>query len=252
MRALIVSDIHGNSHALDAVLAAAPAFDELWNLGDMVGYGARPNEVLRTLHAVQAVKKLDVRGNHDRVCAGLSSALGFNPVAAEAVVWTRANLTPENMAWLREVPKGPIRASARAMCAHGSPLHEDQYITSMRDAWTPLQRMETEITFFGHTHIQGGFSQNGEDWEEDRPMYKGLNETEQFVLDVPVGTRHLINPGSVGQPRDGDWHAAFAMYDDVLEQVTFFRTPYDVEAAQAAIRAAKLPERLASRLATGK
>jgi diadenosine tetraphosphatase ApaH/serine/threonine PP2A family protein phosphatase len=252
MRALILSDIHGNSHALEAVLAAAPAYDELWNLGDMVGYGARPNEVLSILHAVHTAKKIHVRGNHDRVCAGLSSALGFNPVAAEAVVWTRGHLTPENMEWLREVPKGPIRASARAMCAHGSPLHEDQYITSMRDAWTPLQRMETEITFFGHTHIQGGFSQNGEDWEEDRPVYKGLNEVEQFVLDVPAGTRHLINPGSVGQPRDGDWHAAFAIYDDALEQVTFFRTPYDVEAAQAAIRSAKLPERLASRLAMGK
>jgi diadenosine tetraphosphatase ApaH/serine/threonine PP2A family protein phosphatase len=249
MRALILSDIHGNVHALAAVLAAAPAHDAVWNLGDMVGYGARPNEVIDLLRPLATVS---VRGNHDRVCSGLSSPQGFNPVAAEAAAWTKRILTPENLQWLHDVPKGPVRSSERTMCAHGSPLHEDQYIASMRDAWTPLQRMETEITFFGHTHVQGGFSQNGADWEEDRPVYKGLHEVEQFVLEVPAGTRHLVNPGSVGQPRDGDWHAAFAVYDSVAEQVIFYRTPYDVEAAQAAIRAAKLPERLAARLATGK
>jgi diadenosine tetraphosphatase ApaH/serine/threonine PP2A family protein phosphatase len=249
MRALILSDIHGNVHALAAVLAAAPEHDAVWNLGDMVGYGARPNEVLDLLRPLATVS---VRGNHDRVCCGLSSPQGFNPAAAEAAAWTKHVLTPENLEWLRQVPKGPARSSERTMCAHGSPLHEDQYIASMRDAWTPLQRMEREITFFGHTHVQGGFSQNGADWQEDRPVYKGLNEVEEFVLEVPVGTRHLINPGSVGQPRDGDWHAAFAVYDSVAEEVIFYRTPYDVEAAQAAIRAAKLPERLAARLATGK
>ena len=140
------------------------------------------------------------------------------------------------------------------MCAHGSPLHEDQYIVSMRDAWTPLQRMETEITFFGHTHVQGGFSQHAHDWAEDRPIYAGdTRETmEHFTLEVPTGSRHLINPGAVGQPRDCDWRAAFAIYDDAIERVTFFRTPYDVAAAQAAIRDARLPERLATRLARGK
>jgi diadenosine tetraphosphatase ApaH/serine/threonine PP2A family protein phosphatase len=256
MRALIVSDIHANVHALEAVLAAAPAFDELWNLGDMVGYGARPNEVLELLRSVEAAVTVHVRGNHDRVCCGLTNPQGFNPMAAAAAAWTKGQLTAENLEWLRGLPQGPVlppqQASGRAMCAHGSPLHEDQYIASMRDAWTPLQRMATEITFFGHTHVQGGFSQNGGDWEEDKPVYKGLNEPEQSVLEVPEGTRHLINPGSVGQPRDGDWHAAFAMYDEALQQVTFWRTPYDVEAAQAAIRGAGLPERLAVRLAAGK
>ena len=138
------------------------------------------------------------------------------------------------------------------MCAHGSPLHEDHYIVSMRDAWTPLQRMATEITFFGHTHVQGGFSQHEHDWEEDRPSYLETDLAERSTIEVPVGSRHLINPGSVGQPRDGDWRAGFAIYDDTTEQVTFCRVPYDVAAAQAAIRAAGLPERLASRLRTGR
>jgi diadenosine tetraphosphatase ApaH/serine/threonine PP2A family protein phosphatase len=255
MRALVVSDIHGNLHALAAVLATAQnhaggGFDQLWNLGDMVGYGAQPNEVLDLLRPLATI---NVRGNHDRVCCGLSSSQGFNPIAAQAAAWTRLHLRPDNREWLRAVPMGPILASARAMCAHGSPLHEDQYIASMRDAWTPLQRMETEITFFGHTHVQGGFSQRAHDWAEDRPVYaRNYDATDHFTLDVPAGTRHLINPGAVGQPRDGDWRAGFAIYDDVVEQVTFFRTPYDVAGAQAAIREAQLPERLAARLATGR
>lgn len=250
MRALVLSDIHGNVHALDAVLAAAAGqYDQLWNLGDAVGYGARPNEVLDRLHPIAT---LHVRGNHDRVCSGLTSTHGFNPVAAEAANWTHRQLTPENLEWVRSWPKGPVRATERAMAAHGSPLHEDHYIVSMRDAWTPLQRMETEITFFGHTHVQGGFSQDEQDWEEDRPQYTTTDQPEEWTLAVPPGSRHLINPGSVGQPRDGDWRAAFAIYDDEANTVTFRRIPYDVAAAQAAIREAHLPERLAARLSTGR
>jgi len=257
MRALIVSDIHGNLPALQAVLAVAASaevggFEQLWNLGDMVGYGARPNEVLDLLLAAPSTHTIHVRGNHDRVCCGLTSSQGFNPIAAEAAAWTKANLTPAHLEWLRTVPQGPIPATVRAMCAHGSPLHEDQYIASMRDAWGPLQRMATDITFFGHTHVQGGFSQQQQEWEEDRPLYTDREGLVRFVVEVPLGSRHLINPGSVGQPRDGDWRAAFAVYDDAVEQVTFYRVPYDVEAAQAAIRVARLPERLAARLATGR
>jgi diadenosine tetraphosphatase ApaH/serine/threonine PP2A family protein phosphatase len=249
MRALVLSDIHGNFHALQAVLDAAPGHDELWNLGDMVGYGAGPNEVL---DLIRPRAKVNVRGNHDRVCCGLSSSHGFNPIAAEAAAWTHRTLTPDNLEWLRNLSMGPLQASPRALCAHGSPLHEDQYIISMRDAWVPLQRMSAEITFFGHTHVQGGFSQHEHDWEETRPVYTRGDAAENFSIGVPPGSRHLINPGSVGQPRDGDWRAAFALYDDLLEQVTFFRIPYDVAGAQAAIRHAHLPERLAARLTTGR
>ena len=231
------------------MLAAAGKFDQLWNLGDVVGYGANPNEVVGLMRTLAQV---NVRGNHDRVCCGLTSSQGFNPVAAAAAAWTQRVLTPENLQWLHEMPQGPVKGNGRAMCAHGSPLHEDEYIVSMRDAWTPLQQMSTELTFFGHTHVQGGFSQRDHEWHENRPLYKTTDQAEFVEIDVPVGTRHLINPGSVGQPRDRDWRAGFAIYDSEAETVAFHRVPYDVAAAQAAIRAAGLPERLAARLSEGK
>jgi diadenosine tetraphosphatase ApaH/serine/threonine PP2A family protein phosphatase len=249
MRVLVLSDIHGNLQALEAVLAAAGKTDALWNLGDVVGYGANPNEVVDLMRELAQV---NVRGNHDRVCCGLTSSQGFNPVAAAAAAWTQRVLTPENLQWLRDMPQGPVAGNGRAMCVHGSPLHEDEYILSMRDAWAPLQQMSTEVTFFGHTHVQGGFSQREHEWRENRPHFTTPDEAEQVELDVPVGTRHLINPGSVGQPRDRDWRAGFAIYDSVAESVVFHRVPYDVSAAQAAIRAAGLPERLAARLGDGR
>lgn len=246
MRALVVSDIHGNLQALEAVLAAAGDFDQLWNLGDAVGYGANPNEVIAALRSMASV---NVRGNHDRVCAGLTNSDNFNPVAAQAALWTRAALSPENLAWLRALPQGPIQTGESTACAHGSPLDEDHYILSMRDAWTPLQRMSTALTFFGHTHVQGAFAQDGADWEEAHPH---TNSTGEFRLHLAPEARYLINPGSVGQPRDRDPRAAFAIYDSTKHDVAFHRIPYDIEAAQAAIRAAGLPERLASRLETGR
>lgn len=245
MRALIVSDVHGNLHALQAVLEAAGSFDELWNLGDAVGYGANPNEVVEILRNRATV---NVRGNHDRACSGISDTHSFNPVAAQAAAWTEASLTPENLAWLKAVPKGPVPASERASCAHGSPLHEDQYILSMRDAWTPLQRMATAITFFGHTHVQGAFGQQGAEWEEVQPSHDEDGETQ---LPLVPEARYLINPGSVGQPRDRDPRAAFALYDSEEACVIFRRVSYDVRGAQLAILAAGLPERLASRLESG-
>lgn len=246
MRALVLSDVHGNLQALEAVLAAAGAVDALWNLGDAVGYGGNPNEVIGLLRERAAV---NVRGNHDRVCAGLTSSQGFNPVAAQAAMWTHAALSAENLQWLKEVPKGPVQATEGASCAHGSPLDEDHYILSMRDAWLPLQRMGTALTFFGHTHVQGAFLQHGADWEELRPSFDGVGE---FDLRVDGGMRLLANPGSVGQPRDRDARAAFAVYDSEEGVVTFRRVAYDVAGAQAAIRAAGLPERLAQRLEAGR
>ena len=251
MRDLILSDIHANLEALNAALEAAAPFDVLWNLGDVVGYGASPNEVI---DIIRAKAQLNVRGNHDRVCCGLTSALGFNPVARDAANWTREAMTPDNRDWLANVPPGPLQPLdyPTISLAHGSPLNEDQYILSMRDAWAPLQQMTADITFIGHTHLQGGFAQKGHDWQEFRPQYATRNQADTWTLRIPPGTRHLINPGSIGQPRDNDWRAAFAIYDTEASEIIFHRVPYDLTAAQGRILLAGLPERLAARLREGR
>jgi diadenosine tetraphosphatase ApaH/serine/threonine PP2A family protein phosphatase len=251
MRALILSDIHGNLEALNAVLDAADEYDVLWNLGDVVGYGASPNEVIEI---VRRRANLNVRGNHDRVCCGLASALGFNPVARAAAVWTREEMTAANRDWLAQVPAGPLEPEGLpgVVLAHGSPLNEDQYIITMRDAWAPLQQKGTSLTFIGHTHLQGGFAQRDQDWHELRPQYRTRNEAESWRLAIPENTRHLINPGSVGQPRDCDWRAAFAIYDTDAQEIVFHRVPYDLTAAQGRILMAGLPEKLAARLREGR
>jgi predicted phosphodiesterase len=263
MRALILSDIHANLEALEAVLAAAEGqWDQLWNLGDLVGYGGSPNEVIDLIRPLEA---LVVRGNHDRVCCGLTSANAFNPTARQAALWTRNALTPQNLLWLRELPQGPVVPACEGVtCVHGSPLDEDSYILNMRDAWAPLQQMLTPVTFFGHTHIQGGFSQKAHDWHELRPCFHPPNGREagsypgdpnlpiSWTIALPPGTRHLINPGSIGQPRDRDWRAAFVIFDSDTSEITFHRIPYDLVASQGRILMAGLPDRLAARLREGR
>ena len=301
MRALILSDIHGNLEALTAALATVVnGFDTLWNLGDTVGYGGSPNQVI---DLVRPLSSVTVRGNHDRVCCGLSSAINFNPTARAAVEWTRAELTPANLAWLRDLPQGPLHphslqtpiaekvliaagstaatddeaphstqpdldptsllptallptALLPVALAHGSPLHEDHYILSLRDAWAPLQQSPAPITFIGHTHMQGGFTLDAQSpaaqWHELRPRYRTRADAESWTLKLLPSRRHLINPGSIGQPRDADWRAAFALYDTEAAEITFHRIPYDVTAAQGHILMAGLPERLAARLREGR
>ena len=254
MRALILSDIHGNLEALNAVLDAATAlpgaFEELWNLGDVVGYGGSPNQVIDRLRPLATI---NVRGNHDRVCGGLTSSLGFNPIARAAALWTNQELTPENLIWLNELPQGPLYPTQPDVsCVHGSPLNEDQYILSVRDAWAPLQQMTVQLTFFGHTHLQGGFSQEAEAWHALRPLYRTRNKPESWTITITGETHHLINPGSVGQPRDTDWRAAFALFDTEARTITYHRTPYDLTASQGRILMAGLPERLAARLREGR
>jgi predicted phosphodiesterase len=257
MRALILSDIHGNLNALEAVLAAAAGkYDQLWHLGDAVGYGAQPNQIVERMRALGT---LHVRGNHDRVASGLESAEGFNPIAAVAAHWTSQQLTPENLAWLRAMPQGPVYPKGTAAgCVHGSPLDEDEYLVSLNDACDPLRLQKSVITFFGHTHLQGGFSTNGKSWMEIIPTYANEDEAVNWKLDLDMvgGTRYLVNPGSVGQPRDFDWRAAFAIFDDhdgdPAAEVVFHRVPYDVAAAQKSILEAQLPNRLAWRLTEGR
>lgn len=257
MRVLILSDIHANLEALNAVLAAAPPYDVVWNLGDVVGYGANPNEVV---DRVRALGSVFVRGNHDKVCSGVEGLESFNPIAGRAARWTRDVLTPESTEWLGQMPAGPIMPDGpQVSCVHGSPLDEDEYVITVRDAWLPLTRAQTRINFFGHTHLQGGFATNGEEWFRIAPQYSGRDACE-FELPLRTNARYLINPGSVGQPRDGDWRAAFAIYETSetrdqnfpAQRVMFYRVPYDVMHAQRQILAAGLPDRLATRLREGR
>jgi len=250
MRALLVSDIHANLEALEAVLAAAPAHDVVWNLGDLVGYGANPNEVIEE---ARRQGKIFVRGNHDRACCGLGGIEDFNPVAQRAARWTECVLSGEHRDWLRELAVGPIMPDGpQVSCVHGSPNDEDEYIVTVRDAWPSLQESTTRLTFFGHTHIQGGFATNGDEWFRLAPRYTSHDDFEKFELELRGSARYLINPGSVGQPRDGDWRAAFALYDDAEMVLTWYRVPYNLRGAQKHIVDAGLPDRLAARLKEGR
>jgi predicted phosphodiesterase len=251
MRALILSDIHGNLEALEAVLAAAGRCDAVWNLGDVVGYGASPNEVVERLRRVAT---LSVRGNHDKVCAGLASANHFTTNARTAALWTREHLTTESNEWLRGLPEGPLAVDGEPVwLAHGSPLNEDIYIQNIRDAWAPLQQMGPGTTFFGHTHVQGGFGWESGRWFEVRPMQqRDRDKASEWALQLETGKRYLLNPGSVGQPRDCDSRAAYAVYDSTTQMVTFHRVTYDIDLAQGRILLANLPELLAKRLREGR
>ncbi len=251
MRILLLSDIHANLEALESCLAAAPAHDRIVNLGDVVGYGASPNEAVNQSRRLGGVL---VRGNHDKACSGVMSLEDFNPVAALAALWTREILTAENLTWLRDLPQGPIPLEdvEDVQCVHGSPLDEDEYLLVIRDAIEPLVKAATPLTFFGHTHVQGGFAIRQGRQETLRPTYDSKDGADECRLSLHKEGRYLINPGSIGQPRDGDWRAAFALFDSEKYDVTFLRLPYDVKGAQKRILDAGLPERLATRLAEGR
>ncbi len=251
MRVLLLSDIHSNMEALEACLAAAQDFDVVVNLGDIVGYCASPNEVIQRS---QELGKIFIRGNHDKAVCGLMELTDFNPVAALAAEWTRANLTAENLEWLRALPQGPLQVEGLPdmQFVHGSPVDEDDYVVSVRDAVEPIMLTSAAVTFFGHTHLQGSFMANGTHLDAFRPEYKSLGRAETLEFPLKKEMRFLVNPGSVGQPRDGDWRAGFAMFDSESRIVTFHRVPYNLKGAQDRILAANLPPRLATRLAAGR
>jgi diadenosine tetraphosphatase ApaH/serine/threonine PP2A family protein phosphatase len=265
MRVLILSDIHANIDALEAVLEAAPAHEAVWNLGDTVGYGASPNE---SIVAARSLGSVFVRGNHDRACCGLISLEDFNPIASRAALWTREILSAEHRSWLESLAHGPLDPNAQTTdgnsadgqhppisevnLVHGSPLDEDEYILSMRDAWDPLQMAKARINFFGHTHLQGGFAVDGETMFKLNPRYGTKNRAEECEVQLRPNARYLINPGSVGQPRDHDWRAACGLFDTEQMTVSFLRIPYDLRAAQVKILQAGLPDRLAYRLREGR
>ena len=246
MRYLILSDIHANLTALDTVLAVAKGrWDKAVCLGDLVGYGPDPNEVVERVRALPAVT---IRGNHDKAIAGIADADEFNPIARNAVLWTRAQLRPENQAYLENLPKGPLTVDGFTI-VHGAVHDEDEYVLSPALAVDGLRDAPTPVTFFGHTHLQGGFSLRGE--EVTLLHFKPSGGNEFFTLRVDQDTTYLLNPGSIGQPRDGDPRAGFAIADLDSQSIEFWRVPYDIENVQGRMRDAGLPEALILRLSFG-
>lgn len=249
VRALIISDIHANLQALEAVLAHAPEHDLVWNLGDVVGYGANPNEVIDKVRQLGGVA---VRGNHDRACCGKLQIHEFSQAASHAITWTRGVLTEANREWLKKLPAGPVQPGARGeICVHGSPADEDEYLIFPEDAGAALSRTSARVTFFGHTHWQVGFSRRGKDLLRLKPEFDSRHDAAKYELQLRKGTRYVLNPGSVGQPRDGDWRASFAVYDSARALFTWYRVPYELDIAQLRILRAGLPEFLATRLLRG-
>jgi predicted phosphodiesterase len=247
MRILILSDIHSNATALEASLAAAEGkWDRAACLGDVVGYGPDPNEVLDRL---QSLGILVIRGNHDKAGSGLEDAEDFNPVARMAALWTRSQLTPANHDYLLHLPQGPLSFEGLTL-VHGAFHDEDEYIFGPVQALDSLVDSPSSTTFFGHTHMQTGFS-----FRENQVSVLHLRPRagEQFVpLRLEPATQYLLNPGSVGQPRDGDPRAAFAIADLDAGIVEFWRIPYNVSAVQDRMHQAGLPEPLVQRIAAGR
>lgn len=245
MRALVISDIHSNAEALRAVMSRVrrKKFDWVVCLGDFVGYGAQPNQVLDMMRQVHG-RKLYIRGNHDRVAAGLEEGTAFNPAAREAAVWTRAHLSARNRRFLESLTIGPIDHHGILLC-HGSPFHEDEYVFTEWHAAQIFVEYVAPIILYGHTHLPVVFSLDG------GGNVEGTLVREEATFRLEPGKRYLINPGSVGQPRDRNPGASFAIFDSSRMTAQFFRAPYDVNKAQAAIVKAGLPRALADRLQYG-
>lgn len=247
MRYLILSDIHANLSALNAVLEAAKGqWDQVVCLGDIVDYGPDPNE---TIDRVRSLEAVTIRGNHDKAVVGLIDAEDFNPLAQAAVSWTRDQLRPANRKYLEALSKGPVRVDGFTI-VHGALYDEDEYVFTPALAADGLDNAPTQVTFFGHTHIQGGFFLRGEivDVLNARPA----PEQSHWKLAIEKGSTYLLNPGSVGQPRDGDPRAAFALADIDKGSVDFRRVAYDIEAVQNRMAEAGLPEPLILRLSFGR
>ena len=248
MRYLVIGDVHSNLEALEAVLRASAAqkWEAVVVLGDLVGYGADPNAVvdrIRTLNPVGIV-----RGNHDKVAVGLEDAENFNSIAKTAAEWTSRALNRGSFEYLRALPAGPQLVNDELEICHGSPFDEDSYVVTDLDAARSLAVSRLPLCLFAHTHV--ALLANlaaGKRLEMDAPH--GRPEHETTIL---AETKYLINPGSVGQPRDGDSRAAYAIVDTNRKMVTLSRVAYPIEAAQKKIVEAGLPPMLAYRLGMGR
>jgi diadenosine tetraphosphatase ApaH/serine/threonine PP2A family protein phosphatase len=243
MHVAVISDIHGNRHALDAVLADADdrGCDEIWCLGDVVGYGADPNGCCG---AVRGFASVCLAGNHDLVATGALSAESFTPDAAAAALWTRDALTLEHRTWLGSLrPEGTAQSF---LLAHGSPLHPVwEYVLSADQAEASLDAFDEQVALIGHSHVPLSFSRDG-----TQPVVSRRRRDDDAIS---IGARRwLLNPGSVGQPRDDDPRASWMELDPYDGRVRWHRVRYDVEGAAKAIRDAGLPSSLADRLPLGR
>jgi diadenosine tetraphosphatase ApaH/serine/threonine PP2A family protein phosphatase len=246
LRYLIIADVHANLEALETVLAAAEgSWDRVLMLGDLVGYGASPNDVVDRLRALDPIAI--IRGNHDKAACGIEDGSNFNNVARAAATWTSDTLTPENRTYLRELPAGPRAIDDYVEICHGAPFDEDHYIFDGDDALQALATSSRQVCLFAHTHLPVVFHYENE-------MFDGFvpEGDPAPALMLQPKARYLINVGSIGQPRDGDPRAAYGLYDSDGQSISTHRVVYPVDAAQRRILAAGLPASLANRLAVGR
>jgi predicted phosphodiesterase len=245
VRALVVSDLHANAEALRAVMKRVQRkkYDTVICLGDFVGYGAQPNQVLDVMRTMKG-RKLYIRGNHDRVASGLDDANGFNNAAKAAALWTRDHLNKVNRRFLTDLTVGPLSIDGVMLC-HGSPYDEDEYVFNVHHAAQILSLFEVPFILFGHTHLPAVFSIDG------HRNVKGFAVRGDATVKLDPNLRYLINPGSVGQPRDRNSNAACILFDSDRRTVQFLRVEYDVPKAQQSILKAGLPDVLAARLQYG-
>jgi predicted phosphodiesterase len=244
MRVAVLSDIHANIRALDAILAQAGSVDAVWHLGDVVGYGPDPDAVVERLRERGAI---GVRGNHDLAATGDGVIRDFNEDARAAMDWTRRTIAPATLAWLAALPARLTVESYSLV--HGSPRDPTwEYIVTESVAAANLDLLPTAHGLFGHTHLPMAFVRD--DVDRGRSDIQALTPEPGAALSL-VGRRALVNPGSVGQPRDGDPRASALVLDTTDASVTWIRAAYDIGATQQAMRAVRLPARGISRLSLG-
>lgn len=242
MTVLIVSDIHANLVAFEAVLEAAGNVSAIWNLGDVVGYGPRPRECIDRMTQLQPAASLI--GNHDWAAIGRLQLDEFNPVARYATYWTTAQLSASHMKYLEGLPNRVIEDDW--MLVHASPRHPIwEYVYTAKAAHENFELFDAPVCFLGHSHVQLFISDTMAS-SGDAPIQPADGDT--LFID---SERFIVNPGSVGQPRDNNPRAAFALYDTETRVVTFRRIPYDIEQTQQQMEAAGLPRPLITRLALG-
>lgn len=242
MAILIVSDIHANLVAFEAVLAAAGDYEEIWNLGDIVGYGPRPGESVDRI--IELGPQYSLTGNHDWAAIGRLPLDEFNPAARFATYWTTAQLQTSHMEYLEGLPNRVIESAF--MLVHGSPRHPVwEYVTTARVALPNFELFDSPVCFLGHTHVQMYISE-----DDARRGIAPRQPGDTDLLEIR-GPKLIINPGSVGQPRDGDPRAAYALYDPRRGLVQFRRVEYDIAKTQEQMQLAGLPRPLITRLALG-